>query len=812
MVAMADPHLGPWTYKHDLAGRLREQTDAKGQRVAFTYNAPLSRLDTKKVYNSAGQLVSTAIYTYDTSDDGNYTVYKGMLYKVTDSEGWEKNGYDTRGRLSKTTRHLNIKNQDYTTTYTYNDGDKTTSIGYPNSGPAINYQYHPSGRLYRVYKPNGYSYYIANAADYDAFGDVTRFYYRNGATATTQTFFPVSQRLQNISASGILSKDYSYNKSADVTYISGVSITYDDLHRIKTYSGLAGSYAYDSVGNITASIEGGGSSYTYGNARKQAVKTAFGKTYLYDECGNMIVRGTQALDYDAENHLTRLSQPGSLIVEYGYAADGTRLWKRKNQVELQVSIGKIYEEKQGKTLFHVWAGNQLVCTFEPGTALAMAGEKGTPGVDVEIARIAGTLANWFAPDKIALGALPFSILGLTLFTGSTTKRSRRFRPAPWWQRLLSFWLILALVSGNAPLVPLPQAHAQTYTPVAYYYYADHLRSSSTLTDANGAVVESNTYLPFGRDQGGNPNAFDVSRQFTGQILDSETGLYYYGARYYDPELARFIQPDTVIPDLANPQSYNRYSYAANNPVKYVDPDGHFFFIPVLLGIGALFYGGTKVWESSTIAASNNQTAVAMDAMVGRSKEHKYANFNEFKVDYKERTNRDYGGTAVSAGSQEQIAAVTSTGKAGAEAYLETTAAVVPGAVRPGGASSIAKAVEKSGVRAAEAAVPSAAKTGTEVVEGTKVYRVWGGKSGPWGESWTTVNPNAVPNFRSAAGLPDVNAGRFVSEGVLKSTEGVTARGALVIKSGQQGNLPELVIKNAEQKIKLLRVSGSNPEF
>jgi len=75
-----------------------------------------------------------------------------------------------------------------------------------------------------------------------------------------------------------------------------------------------------------------------------------------------------------------------------------------------------------------------------------------------------------------------------------------------------------------------------------------------------------------------------------------------------------------------------------------------------------------------------------------------------------------------------------------------------------------------------------------------------------------VNPNAVPNFRSAAGLPDVNAGRFVSEGVLKSTEGVTARGALVIKSGQQGNLPELVIKNAEQKIKLLRVSGSNPEF
>jgi hypothetical protein len=75
-----------------------------------------------------------------------------------------------------------------------------------------------------------------------------------------------------------------------------------------------------------------------------------------------------------------------------------------------------------------------------------------------------------------------------------------------------------------------------------------------------------------------------------------------------------------------------------------------------------------------------------------------------------------------------------------------------------------------------------------------------------------MNPGSVPNFRSAAGLPDVNAGRFVSEGVLRSTEGVSARGSLIIKPGQQGGLPELVIKNAEQKVLLQRVSGVNPEF
>jgi len=98
------------------------------------------------------------------------------------------------------------------------------------------------------------------------------------------------------------------------------------------------------------------------------------------------------------------------------------------------------------------------------------------------------------------------------------------------------------------------------------------------------------------------------------------------------------------------------------------------------------------------------------------------------------------------------------------------------------------------------------------IEGTKVYRVWGGKAGPWGESWTTIKPNLVPNFRSAAGLPDVNSGRFVSEGVLKTSEGVTTRGSLVIKPGQQGGLPEVVIKDAEQKILLQRISGVSPEF
>jgi RHS repeat-associated protein len=57
-------------------------------------------------------------------------------------------------------------------------------------------------------------------------------------------------------------------------------------------------------------------------------------------------------------------------------------------------------------------------------------------------------------------------------------------------------------------------------------------------------------------------------------LDSDSGLLYYGARFYDPVLSHFLSADTIAPDSGNPQSRQRYSYAQNNPLRYIDPTGH----------------------------------------------------------------------------------------------------------------------------------------------------------------------------------------------------------------------------------------------
>jgi RHS repeat-associated protein len=515
MVAMADSYLGQWTYQRDYAGRLRVQTDARGDVVKLYYvnpstgqQDPLGRVQTKQVYslnysNQTLTLVSTVTNVYDSSDDGNYTVYPGLLYKTTDSEGWEKNGYDTRGRLIKTTRYLNINSNTYTTSYTYNDGDYLASSAYPNGGPVITNTYFHGGSLNLVSRSGGNNYYTVSAGNYDEFEHVTSFAYGNGLT-TTRGYYSVSKRLQSIACGSVFSRTFTYTTNDDIASLTGtgisgtMSVTYDNLHRIKTYSGLSGSYGYDPVGNITTNIESGGAlAYDYGVRRGQAVKTVGGKKYLYDLCGNMIVRrgdttNSQALVYDAENRLVRFAQAGTnfTLVKFGYAADGTRLWKWSNQATnpSQVWIGNIYEEKGGKTLFHVFAGSEQICTFETNSPL---------------------------------------------YGGSDSSK------------------------------------------VGYYYHEDNLNSSTALSSSGGAQQEYNVYYPFGRTQAtsSQPGTFQVSRQFTGQVKDDETGLYYYGARYFDPELGRFIQPNHVIQDLSNPQSYNRYSYCVNDPLRYTDPTG-----------------------------------------------------------------------------------------------------------------------------------------------------------------------------------------------------------------------------------------------
>ena len=124
-----------------------------------------------------------------------------------------------------------------------------------------------------------------------------------------------------------------------------------------------------------------------------------------------------------------------------------------------------------------------------------------------------------------------------------------------------------------------------------------------ITDGTGAVVEVSEYTPYG-SLATHTGAADVAHKFTGQRLDISTGLYFYNARYYDPQLGRFIQPDSIVQAPSDPQSLNRYSYVRNNPVKYVDPTGYGWF-------SNFFKKAVKAVVSAVVAVAVAVLAVAV---------------------------------------------------------------------------------------------------------------------------------------------------------------------------------------------------------
>jgi RHS repeat-associated protein len=113
----------------------------------------------------------------------------------------------------------------------------------------------------------------------------------------------------------------------------------------------------------------------------------------------------------------------------------------------------------------------------------------------------------------------------------------------------------------------------------FYIYSDHLGSASVMSHSNGSKVAGSDgrFLPFGAYRGAppatNPSLTDIG--FTGHKRNDDLGLIYMNARYYLPYINRFLSPDTIVPNPANPQSFNRYSYVRNNPLGFKDPTGHF---------------------------------------------------------------------------------------------------------------------------------------------------------------------------------------------------------------------------------------------
>lgn len=422
--------------------------------------------------------------------------------------------------------------------------------------------------------------------------------------------------------------------------------------------GKTESFEYDSSGNIlknTASY--GDKRYHYDPARPHAV-TRIGEgpdaeSFSYDSNGNMLTDKVRTMQYSAQNQLTKVTMSNNVVVEYDYDYTGARVLKKVTKKDPLNKIivtnthflGEALEVRGENVHLHVNVGSQRVATHGLGTLSGLQG----------IA--AGSMHNAnFEPDMTMAMLAPWLMLAVVLF-GLVSIRPIRWKSSPiavmpaffcrnpvslklvyfihctfrLWSnythslheslhqlhlnRFAKFVsLVLAFISVT--LFPMSQVAlaGDTGSVVSpaddeyyfVYYHGDHLGSTHIITEGKASAVHSGLtysegsllqrieYAPFGKELFVLNANLKFDPRYTGQEYDIETGLYYYKARYYNPTLGRFIQADTVVPDARNYQAYNRYAYAANNPLKYTDPSGHSFwgwfkklfaaFIGALIGV------------------------------------------------------------------------------------------------------------------------------------------------------------------------------------------------------------------------------------
>jgi RHS repeat-associated protein len=142
--------------------------------------------------------------------------------------------------------------------------------------------------------------------------------------------------------------------------------------------------------------------------------------------------------------------------------------------------------------------------------------------------------------------------------------------------------VYSVSNGQRIVAQITQFDAQpTGGDAVHYLHDDHLGSTELVTDATGTIVEQRSYDAFGKQRSPNwldstPPSLDspVKPGFTGHEIDAELGLINMRGREYDPRIGQFLQPDPIVQAPQQSQSWNRYAYVFNNPLKLVDPSGY----------------------------------------------------------------------------------------------------------------------------------------------------------------------------------------------------------------------------------------------
>ncbi|MBX3720201.1 MAG: VCBS repeat-containing protein [Turneriella sp.] len=434
--------------------------------------------------------------------------------------------------------------------------------------------------------------------------------------------------------------------------------SYDNLYRlIQAQSGMYGTKTYSYTaggnmkqnGNIQLYFAGSAQCTGIGNLPTQAVcADSRGNQYSYDLNGNMTKREGRDLEYTAEDRLKAIKENGVEKLSFVYNYAGERVKKARPDGAITYWIGGLYEVQKkpdGSEVHTKYFGgikgdrvaqvtkdsSQVTLTAVTSTSTEIYLASGRGAIMSAVHDVGNTIAYLFT-RRTSAGHLTLFLFIVIGGLGVMVIRSRGPNMFAFWRRavatpaLVCFLTVIFIdCSGSSPAnngtpwetttgstagIPALGASAPTYNdttlggmPVTgtFFLVPNHLGSTALVTDASGNTVISELhYEPYGEVVASASTGPDIIRNtYTGQVRDAESSLMYYGARYYDPKLGRFLTPDSIVPDAMDSQGYNRYMYVKGNPVLYTDPTGHFWFIVAV--VAAAVIGGVLAGTKGNIA-------------------------------------------------------------------------------------------------------------------------------------------------------------------------------------------------------------------
>ncbi|HEV7238805.1 MAG TPA: RHS repeat-associated core domain-containing protein [Thermoanaerobaculia bacterium] len=595
--AVTTPDTGRLQMVYDSNGRLMEKTDpvlrAAGRKIVYGYTA--NRL--VSVSYPGGSLPAVR-FTYGDGAGAltcrGQSRIRGRVCSIVDASGGELRSYGALGEVIESTRRLPTElatvgpPRTFTTNFVYDSFGRMLSLSWPDA-ERLRYTYDGGGRVKSATATKGSaSIPYVSAIHYDEFGSRTEV--RAGNGVITRFRYEPSTRwldVETITAPGgeeLRSLDHAYDQmgnvervmetrpggSAATPFLGPVERTYsyDDLDRLTTFSfraaearagapawSVSATYGYDDVGNLTGQTvtRTRGSlllrdyptrnwTYTYKSSTRPNLPETIGPySYTYDTRGSMLRSSRKAGDprlphsatyaWDDENRLRTSRREGSALpteTTYTYDASGERVRKetllsgicgRTRCADATVYVNPYYTAR--------FARRAAEGPCRTGTCWEQVISR-TKHVYVDGQRLA-VIAEVVAADH-------------------TNERS------------------IAFVSPA----------------VRQFFHIDRVGSTALVTDRSGKRSEEIDYLPFGEELfdrvAGDRPTLPQHFGFNGKELDSETGLQYFGARYYDPRIGRWLSADPLYrvqpeTNLDEPGLLNLYAFCLNQPTTLSDPNG-----------------------------------------------------------------------------------------------------------------------------------------------------------------------------------------------------------------------------------------------